>query len=203
LRHCIGARRDYNGVMRIIAGLAGGIPLAMPRGAGDVRPTPDKVKGAIFSSLGETVIGARVLDLYAGSGALGIEALSRGAASAAFVDQSRSCAEAIRKNLAAARLEETATVLQTDINRALRQLGGGPPFTLVLADPPYAKQPGRASLAQQLLDNADLAAATEPGGWLVLEHYKNDELDPPPAWQFSRQQRHGDTLVSFFKRWTS
>ena len=174
----------------------------MPRGAGDVRPTPDKVKGAIFSSLGEAVAGARALDLYAGSGALGIEALSRGAASATFVDQSRSCAEAIRKNLASARLQGTATVLQSDINRALRQLGDGPRFTLVLADPPYAKQPGRASLAQQLLDNADLAAVTKPDGWLVLEHYKNDELKPPPAWQFSRQQRHGDTLVSFFTRVT-
>ena len=172
----------------------------MPRGAGDVRPTPDKVKGAVFSSLGEWVVGARVLDLYAGSGALGIEALSRGAADATFVDQSRSCAEAIRKNLASARLEEAATVLQSDISRALRQLGGGPRFTLVLADPPYAKTPGRSSLAQELLDNADLAAVTEPGGWLVLEHYKNDVLKPPPAWQFNRQQRHGDTLVSFFER---
>lgn len=172
----------------------------MPRGAGDVRPTPDKVKGAVFSSFGEAVVGARVLDLYAGSGALGIEALSRGATSATFVDQSRSCAEAIRKNLASARLEETASVLQTDIIRAVRQLGGGPRFTLVLADPPYAKLPGRASLAQQLLDNADLAAVTEPGGWLLLEHYKNDALTPPPVWQFNRQQRHGDTLVSFFVR---
>ena len=172
----------------------------MPRGAGDVRPTPDKVKGAVFSSLGEAVVGAVTLDLYAGSGALGIEALSRGAAHATFVDISRHCAEAIRKNLAAARLESDATILQTDIARALRQLAGGPRFTLVLADPPYAKQPGRASLSQQLLDNPDLAAVTEPGGWFVLEHYKSDALTPPPAWQASRQQRHGDTLASFFVR---
>lgn len=172
----------------------------MPRGAGDVRPTPDKVKGAVFSSLGEWVVGTRVLDLYAGSGALGIEALSRGAAGATFVDRSRSCIAAIEKNLASARLEETATVLESDINRALRRLGDGPRFTLVLADPPYAKQAGRASLAQELLDNADLAAVTEPGGWLVLEHYKNDALTPPVAWRFSRQQRHGDTFVSFFVR---
>lgn len=186
--------------MRIIAGLAGGIPLAMPRSAGDVRPTPDKVKGAIFSSLGEAVVGARVLDLYAGSGALGIEALSRGAAGATLVDWSRGCIAAIEKNLASARLEETATVLESDINRALRRLGDGPLFTLVLADPPYAKTPGRASLAQGLLDNTDLAAVTEPGGWLVLEHYRSDTLTPPAAWRFNRQQRHGDTLVSFFVR---
>lgn len=172
----------------------------MPRGSGDVRPTPDKVKGAVFSSLGEAVIGAVTLDLYAGSGGLGIEALSRGAAQATFVDLSRHCAEAIRKNLAAARLEGDATILQTDIARALRQLAGGPLFTLVLADPPYAKQPGCASLAQQLLDNADLAAVTTPDGWFVLEHYKTDTLTSPPAWRFSRQQRHGDTLASFFVR---
>jgi len=172
----------------------------MPRGAGDVRPTPDKVKGAVFSSLGELVIGARVLDLYAGSGALGIEALSRGAASATLVDRSRSCIAAIEKNLASARLEEAATVLESDINRALRRLGGGPRFTLVLADPPYAKTPGRSSLAQELLDNADLTAVTEAGGWLILEHYRSDTLTPPAAWRFNRQQRHGDTLVSFFVR---
>jgi 16S rRNA (guanine966-N2)-methyltransferase len=186
--------------MRIIAGSAGGIPLAMPRGAGDVRPTPDKVKGAIFSSLGEAVVGARVLDLYAGSGALGIESLSRGSASATFVDRSRACIAVIEKNLAVARLEETATVLEADINRALRRLVGGPRFTLVLADPPYAKTPGHASLAQELLDNADLAAVTEPGSWLVLEHYRSDTLAPPAAWRFGRQQRHGDTLASFFER---
>lgn len=186
--------------MRIIAGTAGGIHLAMPRGSDDVRPTPDKVKGAVFSSLGELVVSARVLDLYAGSGALGIEALSRGAASTTFVDRSRFCAAAIEKNLAAARLEEAATVLESDINRALRRLSGEQPFTLVLADPPYAKASGQLSLAQQLLDNADLVGVMEAGGWLVLEHYRSDTLSPPTAWRFDRQQRHGDTLVSFFVR---
>jgi 16S rRNA (guanine(966)-N(2))-methyltransferase RsmD len=186
--------------MRIITGSAGGIRLVMPRGAGDVRPTPDRVKGAIFNSLGEAVIGARVLDLYAGSGALGIEALSRGAASATFVDVSRGCVKAIQQNLAAARVEDRATVLEGDVTRALRRVEVEPLFTLVLADPPYAKQPGRASPAQQLLDNDDLAALTAPDGWLVIEHYKNDALTPPAAWEFHRQQRHGDTLVSFFVR---
>jgi 16S rRNA G966 N2-methylase RsmD len=72
----------------------------------------------------------------------------------------------------------------------------------VLADLPYAKQPGRAPLAQQLLDNEDLAAVAAPNGWLVIEHYKSDALTPPAAWKFHRQQRHGDTLVSFFLRTT-
>jgi 16S rRNA (guanine(966)-N(2))-methyltransferase RsmD len=188
--------------MRIITGSAGGIQLVMPRGATDVRPTPDRVKGAIFNSFGDAVIGARVLDLYAGSGALGIEALSRGAASATFVDVSRGCVKAIRQNLAAARVEDRATVLEGDVIRTLRRMAVEAPFTLVLADPPYAKQPGRAPLAQQLLDNEDLAAVAAPNGWLVIEHYKSDALTPPAAWKFHRQQRHGDTLVSFFLRTT-
>ena len=186
--------------MRIIAGSAGGIRLIMPRGPADVRPTPDKVKGAIFSSLGELVIGARVLDLYAGSGALGIEALSRGAAHATLVDQSRGCVEAIQRNLDAARLAEQAEVLGLEISRALRRLADGPRFNLVLADPPYAKQPGQPLLAQQLLDDAALAALVDSGGWFVLEHYKTDALKPPAAWRFDRLQKHGDTLVSFFVR---
>ncbi|MBM3888086.1 MAG: 16S rRNA (guanine(966)-N(2))-methyltransferase RsmD [Verrucomicrobia bacterium] len=186
--------------MRVITGSAGGIQLVTPRGASDVRPTPDRVKGAIFNSLGDAVIAARVLDLYAGSGALGIEALSRGAASATFVDVSRGCAKAIRQNLAAARAEDRATVLEDDVVRALRRVAVEAPFTLVLADPPYAKQPRRASLAQQLLENNDLAAVTAPNGWLVIEHYKSDALTPPAAWRFDRQQRHGDTRVSFFMR---
>lgn len=172
----------------------------MPRGPADVRPTPDKVKGAIFSSLGGLVADARVLDLYAGSGALGIEALSRGAAHATFADQSRGCVEAIRRNLEAARLASQADVLGLEISRALRRLADGPRFNLVLADPPYAKQPGRSSLAQPLLDDAALAALVDAGGWFVLEHYKADALKPPASWRFDRLQKHGDTLVSFFER---
>jgi 16S rRNA (guanine966-N2)-methyltransferase len=153
-----------------------------------------------FNSLGDAVIGAHVLDLYAGSGALGIEALSRGAASATFVDVARGCIKAIRQNLTAARVEDRATVVEADIARGLRRMVVETPFTLVLADPPYAKQSGQPSVAQQLLDNDDLAAVTAPSGWLVIEHYKNDFLTPPTVWRFHREQRHGDTLASFFVR---
>src|SRR5207253_11355855 len=89
--------------MRVIAGRAGGVRLISPKNG--VRPTMDRVKAAIFSSLGETIISARVLDLFAGTGALGIEALSRGAASAIFVEDDRQSAEAIEKNLAKTNLK--------------------------------------------------------------------------------------------------
>ncbi len=172
----------------------------MPRGPAQVRPTPDRVKAAIFSSLGEAVPGARVLDLYAGSGALGIEALSRGAAHVTFVDRSRFCAEAIRRSLAAARLLDHATIVEADMARALGRLAGGPPFNLIFADPPYAKQAGQPSLAQALLDSSALPALVTAGAWLVIEHYKTERLTPPAAWRLDREQRHGDTRVSFFVR---
>src|SRR5438094_6306407 len=89
--------------MRVIAGRAGGVRLTSPKSG--VRPTMDRVKAAIFSSLGEMVPGARVLDLFAGSGALGIEALSRGSASAVFVESDRRAVEAIQNNLARTRLD--------------------------------------------------------------------------------------------------
>src|SRR5205809_733091 len=89
--------------MRVIAGLAGGVQLVSPKS--DVRPTMDRVKAAIFSSLGELVIGARVLDLFAGTGALGIEALSRGAESAIFVDEDRQSIAAIEKNLVKTKMQ--------------------------------------------------------------------------------------------------
>src|SRR6201993_1046499 len=110
--------------MRVIAGSAGGVRLAVPKHG--VRPTMDRVKAAIFSSLGEAIIGARVLDLFAGSGALGIEALSRGAASATFVENDRRCAEAIETNLAKTNLE--GRVRRQDVFDFLSRRSSGDEF---------------------------------------------------------------------------
>src|ERR1700757_1574275 len=104
--------------MRVIAGSAGGVRLAVPKHG--VRPTMDRVKAAIFSSLGEAVVGARVLDLFAGSGALGIEALSRGAVSAIFVEENRQGVAAIEKNLAKTKLN--GTIRQADVFAFLRRV---------------------------------------------------------------------------------
>src|SRR4029434_3640438 len=103
--------------MRVIAGSAGGVRLAVPKHG--VRPTMDRVKAAIFSSLGEVIVGARVLDLFAGSGGLGIEALSRGAASVIFVEDDRQSALAIEKNLAKTKLK--GRVQRQDVFDFLRQ----------------------------------------------------------------------------------
>src|SRR5437764_10358265 len=125
--------------MRVIAGSAGGIQLEVPKRG--VRPTMDRVKAAIFSSLGGKVIGARVLDLFAGSGGLGIEALSRGAASAMFVDRDRQATDAIGRNLKKVKLE--ARPQQQDVFEFLKRQSGPDrvaslgQFDLVFADPPY------------------------------------------------------------------
>ena len=125
--------------MRVIAGSAGGIQLNVPsRG---VRPTMDRVKEAIFSSLGEAVIGARVLDLFAGSGALGIEALSRGATSVLFVDEDRQSTMAIEKNLAKTKFR--ARVTGQDVFKFLKRYSSTENFGIIFADPPYEQTKSR------------------------------------------------------------
>ena len=150
--------------MRVIAGRAGGVRLVSPKAG--VRPTMDRVKAAIFSSLGEMVIGARVLDLFAGTGALGIEALSRGAESAIFVEEDRQSIAAIEKNLAKTGFE--GRIRQQDVFSFLKN-AGSEKFRIVFADPPYEKMKSGEQFTQKLLDNEDLPNLVEPRGIFVLE----------------------------------
>jgi len=188
--------------MRIIAGTAGGTSLVMPKGP-DIRPSPDKVKQAIFSSLGERIVGARVLDLFAGTGALGLEALSRGAKHAVLVDSSRFSVEAATANAAKAHFTDQTEVIRSDAIVYVEELArSGAQFDLILADPPYEKT-GRheGSVTKILLNCAPLVSILATDGVLVMEHFfKDDKLDETPHWKLQRQLRHGDTLVSFFHR---
>src|ERR1700741_220318 len=131
--------------MRVISGSAGGIPLRIP--SHDLRPTMEMVRGAIFSALGERVIDARVLDLFSGSGAFGIEALSRGAAAASFVDDHPKAIAAIKANLEKARLE--GVVVRSDVFRFLERTDKT--FDLILAGPPFSKRPNDPDLAANLI----------------------------------------------------
>ena len=170
--------------MRVIAGRAGGVPLVSPKNG--VRPTMDRVKEAIFSSLGEMVTGARVLDLFAGTGALGIEALSRGAATAIFVDQDRQSIAAIEKNLAKTQL--AGRVRQQDVFSFLKNAAAAAEkFQIVFADPPYDK----------ILDNKTLPRLLEPDGVFVLEKRPSEKLPPTKLWQVSRRKTYGATEVLF------
>jgi 16S rRNA (guanine966-N2)-methyltransferase len=177
--------------MRVIAGSAGGIRLKIP--PHDLRPTMDMVREAAFSALADLPVGARVLDLFAGSGAYGIEALSRGAAEAVFVDAHPKSIEAIQSNLSKTKL--VGKVIRDDVFRYLK--GQKNKYRLVFADPPYLKKGGDRDFAQELMENQSLAAAVEPEGLLVLESSPGQELDPSRFWEITRAKKYGGTKLSF------
>ncbi len=180
--------------MRVIAGSARGRRLKAPRDRGGrIRPSSDLVRGAMFSALAS--MGAdmsRVLDLYAGSGALGIEALSRGGDACDFVERDAAACAVIRENLAATGFADRGRVYQMPTERALKRLEGL--YTLVLADPPYADVS-----AASLLVALGNSALVKPGTVLVLEHSSREE---PPAnlgrLSLTSVRRHGDSAVSIY-----
>ena len=177
--------------MRIIAGSAGGIRLKIP--PHDLRPTMDMVREAAFSALAELVAGARVLDLFAGSGAYGIEALSRGAAEAVFVDNHPKSIEAIRLNLSRTKL--VGKVIRNDVFRFLKHQDNR--YRLVFADPPYAKKAGDRDFAGELMENESLVEAVEPGGLLVLECSPIKEVGAFRYWEIIRAKKYGSTKLLF------
>jgi 16S rRNA (guanine(966)-N(2))-methyltransferase RsmD len=162
------------------------------------------VKQAVFNSLGDRVVGARVLELFAGSGALSLESLSRGAAQAVCVEKSFKHAEFIRRNVADAGLAGDRLQLRVqDVFPALRALlAESARFDLVLADPPYgAKNAGKRSesLAQATLDDDVLPCLVVPGGLLVLGHARRDTLTLPDFWTEQRVLKHGDNIMRFLR----
>lgn len=177
--------------------------MQVPPGLG-VRPMPDKVKLAVFNSLGDRVVEARVLDLFAGTGALGHECLSRGAREVFSVERSAKHSRFYRQNLAATGLPAAAVELRVmDVFSALPQLAAARrSFDLMIADPPYGdKNVGRRSesLAQRLLDAVELPGLLAPGGLLILGHTKRDTLELGPLWTEDRMLKHGDTWIRFLR----
>jgi len=189
--------------MRITGGHAGGRILKVPKGMA-VRPTIDRVKQALFNSLGERVVNARVLELFAGSGALSLESLSRGAKLAVCVELSPRHAEFIKNYVAAAGLPTDNLEVRTqDVFAALPQLlTTGRTFDLILADPPYGEKNvshRSTSFAQKLLDDPNLPKLLAPGGRFALGHANRDKLEIPPAWREVKQLKHGDSVMRFFE----
>jgi 16S rRNA (guanine966-N2)-methyltransferase len=190
--------------MRITGGRHARRLLKAPKGL-DVRPTPDLVKQAVFNSLGARVQWAKVLELFAGTGALSLEALSRGAISAVCIEKSTRHSELIRQNaIAAGFLPEALSVRAQDVFAAIGQLAHSEArFDLILADPPYGeKNVGRRSesLAQRVLDEPRLPALLEPHGLLVLGHTKRDTLALPEWWQEKKLLKHGDSMMRLLAR---
>lgn len=189
--------------MRIIGGVAANRRLKVPSGL-SVRPTPDLVRQAVFNSLGARVVDARVLDLFSGTAALGLECLSRGAASVLSLELSAKHARLLAENVRSAGLPAARHELRVqDVFTALPQLAAaGRPFDLVLADPPYGdKNVGRrsTSMAQKLLDHPALPGLLAPGGLFVLGHAKRDQVEIPPAWSERKTMKHGDSWMRFLE----
>ncbi|MDX1662058.1 MAG: 16S rRNA (guanine(966)-N(2))-methyltransferase RsmD [Gemmatimonadota bacterium] len=176
----------------MIAGRLGGRRLAGLAGR-SVRPTADRVREAIFAILGDTVVEARILDLYAGTGALAIEAISRGAAEAVCVDRSGSARRTIRANVESMGIDGEVDVIGDDALRYARRLSGGEErFDVVFCDPPYADP----------LD-AIVSEAVATNWWdraFVLEHAAGRATPEPPADATAETRRYGDTEVTFFWR---
>jgi 16S rRNA (guanine966-N2)-methyltransferase len=147
--------------------------------------------------LGEAIIGARVLDLFAGSGALGIEALSRGATSAIFVEDDRQSAEAIEKNLAKTNLK--GRVRHQDVFDFLCQASDAEKFQIIFADPPYEKNHRGESDTEKLLNNESLPQLLEPNGIFVLEKRPIDTSPQTKLWRIIRHKTYGATEVLFLE----
>ena len=181
-------------MMRIITGRARGIQLVTLEGD-MTRPTSERAKMAIFSSLQFELEGRRVLDLFAGSGQMGLEAVSRGASHAVLVDQSKDAVKVIQKNAEKTRLAEDCTVICSDFAEFLRQRRGKEPFDMVFIDPPYAMRACKAAV-EALLENRLL----KPHGIIVLESAEPDPLGvgTPLAEKFEvvKSARYGVAYVN-------
>jgi 16S rRNA (guanine966-N2)-methyltransferase len=188
--------------MRIIAGTLGGRRIAAPPGSA-TRPTSDRVREALFNILGPPPSGARILDLFAGSGALALEAISRGADSAVLVDSSRAAARTARKNAASLGIADRVDIRVGESAAALRRLEAeavGPawrgPFTWVFLDPPY-RDP---ALAVRALDALAAGTLLAPGAVVAVEHDRRAEPDPERGFLVKAGgRRYGDTSLSLYR----
>jgi 16S rRNA (guanine966-N2)-methyltransferase len=175
--------------MRVIAGTARGVPLTAPRGDA-TRPITDRVKETLFAILGDRVPDARVLDLYAGSGAIGIEALSRGAERVDFVERDRNAMRALRSNLERTRLEGNAAVHELDVERFLASVEGE--WDVVVLDPPYEVRAIVAPLRA-------LVPHLAPGASVVIKHFWRTEAPDVEGLAVTRQRRFGETMLTFLE----
>lgn len=179
--------------MRIISGTSKGRRLLSPKHP-SLRPTSDRVKESLFNILGREVEGKVILDLFAGTGNLGIEALSRGAKKVFFVEKGRQALRLIERNLSQCGLEEKSEILPKEVNRAIGILKQrGALFDLILMDPPYE----RGWVGKTLLKLTSQPIYHDDS-ILVIEHGRREAVPPlVEGWELIRQKRLGDTLISF------
>jgi 16S rRNA (guanine966-N2)-methyltransferase len=181
--------------LRVIAGSAGGRRLVAPKGS--ARPTTDRLKEALFASLGPRVVDAAVLDLYAGSGSLAIEALSRGAARAVLIDRDAAAEAAVHANLRTAGFEAEARFQRSPVAVFLTTPVPEAPFDLVFLDPPYDTAAGEVNGVLAQLEATGLVAAS---GTIVVERPRSGEaLTLPEGWGIEKERGYGDALLLLLK----
>ncbi len=179
--------------MRVIAGSAKGTRLYGAKGQ-RIRPVLDRVKESLFELIGDRLEGARVLDLFAGVGNLGIEALSRGASHADFIEQHRQTADAIRANLERTHLSGRANVYAGRLPRGLTAAHG--PYSLIFVDPPFRINNRLMEGLFRLISGRGLL---DMGGTLVYRHSPHSHFEPPPEeWRMSERRDYGDSIISFY-----
>jgi len=180
--------------MRVISGSAKGTRLYAPSGL-NVRPVLDRIKESVFSLLSDVVCGARVLDLFAGSGALGIEALSRGADNAIFLEKNPVALEAVKSNLKRTHLEEKGRVLRANLPEGLRKVKGR--FDLIFLDPPFRIE---KSVLSKIFLTIERKKLLEEGGLLVFRHSPRLSFSPTEEiWGLVCRKDYGDSIVSFYE----
>ncbi len=184
--------------MRIVAGIQKGRRLKEPDGR-DLRPTSARVREALLSILAHRIEGARVLDLYAGTGALGLESLSRGAGQVVFVDNDVASTRILRENIARCGYNNQCMVISQDVETFLTSppsFGGPPTFDLVFVDPPY-----HTTDLARLLERLSLRGKIAAQGTIVLEHFfKQTVPNRTGDLVQTRQSRYGDTMLTFYQR---
>jgi len=179
--------------LRIISGELKGKKLFSPKGI-KIRPTADRIRESIFNILASRIPNSVVLDLFAGTGALGIEALSRGASFAIFMDADKDALSVIKKNVAACRLQGRIKIIRADItNNNIAFYNGHSPVNLVFMDPPYNK-----NLIKPALINLSASRFLQKNALIIIEHAVTETLpEYVLGYKFSDQRRYGKTLVSF------
>jgi len=182
--------------MRVISGSAGSRSIAVPSSV--ARPSTDRLREALFSILGERISGARVLDLFAGSGALGLECLSRGADSCDFVDDSREAHAVIRKNIKSLKFEG-GKVIHQDVFKFLNGVSAKS-YDLIFADPPYFKNTADVDYVASLLSHEQLPSAMADDALLVIEDPPVNRREDINGWHLLDQRRYGSCGILFYQR---
>lgn len=184
--------------MRIIAGTAGRRNFRVPSGSSTVRPTTDRTREALFSMIAHYIEGAKVLDLFAGSGSLGLESLSRGAESCVFVDENRECTNTVKLNLRSLRLNG-GKVVQTDVIKFVNKVSLSR-YDVIFADPPYWKSAGDRDFVAEMFESENFAELLVDDGMLVVEVDERAEVVANDQWDLVDRRKYGGCSILFFQK---